>query len=68
MDAADVDLAWLLGMLHDVGRFEQLRRYGTFIDADSTDHAQLRRTSCLVQESLNREEFEIMCRAWRRTY
>lgn len=41
MDAADVDLAWLLGMLHDVGRFEQLRRYGTFIDADSIDHAQL---------------------------
>lgn len=38
---ADVDLAWLLGMLHDVGRFEQLRRYGTFIDAESVDHAAL---------------------------
>lgn len=38
---ADVDLAWLLGMLHDVGRFEQLRRYGTFIDAESIDHAAL---------------------------
>lgn len=37
----DVDLAWLLGMLHDVGRFEQLRRYHTFIDADSIDHAAL---------------------------
>lgn len=24
------ELAWLLGMLHDIGRFEQLRRYGTF--------------------------------------
>jgi len=34
-----VDLAWLLGMLHDVGRFEQLRQYGTFSDADSIDHA-----------------------------
>lgn len=34
-------LAWLLGMLHDVGRFEQLRRYDTFSDADSVDHAQL---------------------------
>lgn len=40
MDASDVELAWLLGMLHDVGRFEQLRRYGTFIDAESIDHAQ----------------------------
>ena len=35
----DVDLAWLLGMLHDVGRFEQLKRYGTFSDAQSIDHA-----------------------------
>lgn len=34
-------LAWLLGMLHDIGRFEQLRRYDTFSDADSIDHAQL---------------------------
>lgn len=41
MGAADVELAWLLGMLHDVGRFEQLRRYGTFLDAESVDHAKL---------------------------
>lgn len=36
----DVDIAWLLGMLHDVGRFEQIRQYGTFSDADSVDHAE----------------------------
>ena len=36
-----VDLAWLLGLLHDVGRFEQVRRYGTFNDAASTSHAAL---------------------------
>ncbi|MBO5055121.1 MAG: HD domain-containing protein [Lachnospiraceae bacterium] len=35
----DVDLAWLIGLLHDVGRFEQLKNYGTFIDAKSIDHA-----------------------------
>lgn len=35
----DIDLAWLCGLLHDVGRFEQLRRYGTFNDAESIDHA-----------------------------
>lgn len=35
----DVDLAWLCGLLHDIGRFEQLRRYGTFNDALSIDHA-----------------------------
>lgn len=35
----DVELAWLIGMLHDIGRFEQVRRYNTFSDADSIDHA-----------------------------
>lgn len=36
----DVDLAWTIGMLHDIGRFEQVKRYNTFIDAKSIDHAQ----------------------------
>lgn len=36
----DVDIAWLLGMLHDIGRFEQIRRFGTFNDAQSVDHAE----------------------------
>ena len=28
-------------LLHDTGRYEQLRRYNTFRDADSVDHAVL---------------------------
>ena len=36
-----LDAAWLCGMLHDIGRFEQIRRYGTFEDAKSVDHAKL---------------------------
>lgn len=36
----DVALAWLIGILHDIGRFEQLRRYQTFVDYKSMDHAQ----------------------------
>ncbi len=40
LSAAEVDLAWLSGMLHDVGRFEQLRRYNTFSDAQFVDHAR----------------------------
>ena len=36
---ANASLAWLCGMLHDIGRFEQVRRYGTFVDAVSVDHA-----------------------------
>lgn len=35
----DVELAWLIGMLHDIGRFEQLKKYGTFHDASSINHA-----------------------------
>ena len=35
----DIELAWLSGMLHDIGRFEQVKRYNTFIDSESVDHA-----------------------------
>ncbi len=38
---ADTDFAWMLGLLHDIGRFEQLKQYGTFKDAESVDHAEL---------------------------
>ena len=41
LEGGDLDLAWLIGMLHDVGRFEQVRRCGTFFDAGSVDHADL---------------------------
>jgi len=37
----DVDLAWLCGLLHDIGRFEQVRRFDTFNDAASVSHAAL---------------------------
>ena len=37
----DADLAWLIGMLHDIGRFEQVKRYNTFVDALSVEHAVL---------------------------
>ena len=40
MCAYDVELAWLSGMLHDVGRFEQVKRFNTFSDTDSVDHAK----------------------------
>lgn len=38
---AGADLAWLCGLLHDIGRFEQLRRWGTFRDRSSASHAAL---------------------------
>ena len=36
---AGIDLCWLAGLLHDIGRFEQLRRWDTFNDRASADHA-----------------------------
>jgi len=35
------DLAELIGLLHDIGRFEQIRNYDTFDDKKSVDHAHL---------------------------
>ena len=37
----DPDLAYLIGILHDIGRFEQVRIYHTFLDAFSVNHACL---------------------------
>ena len=37
----EVDLAWLCGLLHDIGRFEQVSRWNTFRDSPRSDHAAL---------------------------
>lgn len=37
----EIELAELIGLLHDIGRFEQLKRYHTFLDSKSIDHAKL---------------------------
>jgi hypothetical protein len=34
-------LAETAGLFHDIGRFEQIRRYNTFVDAKSLDHGDL---------------------------
>jgi hypothetical protein len=41
LSGPDIMLAEATGLLHDVGRFEQYSRYGTFVDAVSVDHARL---------------------------
>ena len=37
----DFDILYLLGLLHDIGRFEQIKKYGTLVDSESVDHAEL---------------------------
>ena len=41
MDEENVQLAKVIGLLHDIGRFEQLRRFHDFRDYLTVDHAQL---------------------------
>ena len=39
--SVNVELAELIGLLHDIGRFEQFKRYGVCEDRDTLDHALL---------------------------
>lgn len=41
LNEEDRALASLIGLLHDIGRFEQIRRFHTFYDDQSVDHAEL---------------------------
>lgn len=36
----DIKLAELIGLLHDIGRFEQIKIYNTFYDRDSINHGE----------------------------
>ena len=40
-DKNDIDTCTVLGLLHDIGRFEQWKIYNTYKDLESIDHANL---------------------------
>lgn len=40
LDEEDIKLAELIGLLHDIGRFEQIRIYHTFTDKKSINHGE----------------------------
>lgn len=40
MDQENIELAGVIGLLHDIGRFVQIEKYNTFIDSESVDHCQ----------------------------
>ena len=40
LEKEDVELAELIGLLHDIGRFEQIKQYNTFADKDSINHGE----------------------------
>lgn len=40
LEKEDIELAELIGLLHDIGRFEQLKRFNTFVDRESINHGE----------------------------
>ena len=60
-----VDFAWFLGLLHDIGRFEQVRRYGTFLDAVSVDHAEFGADLLFKENLIERFPDEGLMEGWR---
>lgn len=40
LSSDDIELATIIGILHDIGRFEQFKRYRSYIDRDTMDHAE----------------------------
>lgn len=41
LNEEEVRVAKIIGLLHDIGRFEQWKKYQTYRDLDSVDHADL---------------------------
>ncbi|MBO7664219.1 MAG: HD domain-containing protein [Clostridia bacterium] len=65
MNGEDTDFAWFLGLLHDIGRFEQARRFGTFVDSHSVDHAELSGDILFREGLLERFPSEGLPEGWR---
>ena len=59
MNNEDVDIAWLTGLLHDIGRFEQVKRYGTFNDPKSVDHAKLGSSILFSEGKIDLNDIEL---------
>lgn len=51
------DLCLLIGLLHDIGRFEQFRLYHSFLDRETVDHAMYS-SHVLFEEGLIRKFIE----------
>jgi len=60
----EIELAKLCGLLHDIGRFEQWKRYNTFVDIKSFDHGDLGvqiltdNNNCLLRKFVASDEYD----------
>lgn len=57
LDEEEIKLAELIGLLHDIGRFEQIRLYHTFSDKDSINHGEFA-VKILFEDGLIRKFIE----------
>ncbi len=74
VEEEEIDLDWkeaalLCALYHDLGRFEQVRRYQTFIDSKSIPHAdlsvsELKRTGFLADRPQKEQEAILNAIAW----
>ena len=67
LDGELVDFSWLLGLLHDIGRFEQARRYRTFSDPQSVDHAELGADILFKEGLIDRFPTQTLPEGWQKT-
>ena len=64
----DVELATLIGLIHDIGRFEQIKKFDTLSDIGTMDHADFG-TYLLFERNLiskfynKAEDYEIIRRS-----
>lgn len=57
LEQEDISLAELIGLLHDIGRFEQVKQYDTFVDRLSINHGEFG-ANLLFEEGLIRNFIE----------
>lgn len=67
MNEKDINLAKVIGLLHDIGRFEQDKLYNSFKD-DKMDHGDygvkvLKETNILSQTGIEESDYEVVYKA-----
>ena len=66
----DIELASVIGLLHDYARFEQWKRYGVYSDIKSVDHADLAvellfKENQIANFDIPKEYYSVICDAVR---
>lgn len=62
LEKDQIELVSLIGLLHDIGKFEQIKKYGTFRDLPSVDHGdlgvQILQENDLIRKFVSNDEYD----------